>query len=106
MAFDAMVVISPEHLRVYAEAGWTKARFREELGALLQLDGHELVRGADGIEEGHPGGARRADPAEVPRRWPADRAHRRRRRTVLGHHRRLGEWHAWAPSPSTWEVGT
>src|SRR4029079_13713954 len=54
LAFDAMVVISPEHLRVYEEAGWTKARFREELDALLQLDGHELVRGADGIEEGLP----------------------------------------------------
>jgi len=56
LAFDAMVVISPEHLRVYAEAGWSKARFREELGALLQLDGSELVRGADGIEEGVPEG--------------------------------------------------
>jgi len=56
LAFDAMVVISPEHLRVYEEAGWTKARFREELDALLQLDGHELVRGADGIEEGLPEG--------------------------------------------------
>jgi hypothetical protein len=54
LAFDAMVVISPEHLRVYAEAGWGKERFRAELGTLLQLDGHELVRGADGIEEGLP----------------------------------------------------
>ena len=54
LAFDAMLVISPDHLRVFAEAGWSKARFREELGALLQLDGHEIVRGADGIEEGVP----------------------------------------------------
>jgi hypothetical protein len=54
LAFDAMLVISPEHLRVYAEAGWSKARFRDELGALLQLDGREIVRGADGIEEGVP----------------------------------------------------
>ena len=52
--FDAMLVISPEHLRVYEEAGWTKARFREELGALLQIDGRELVRGAHGIAEGLP----------------------------------------------------
>ncbi len=54
IAFDAMLVISPEHLRVYAEAGWSKTKFREELGALLQLDGHDLVRGARGIEEGLP----------------------------------------------------
>jgi hypothetical protein len=54
LAFDAMLVISPEHLRVYAEAGWTKARFREEVGTLLQLDGADIVRGARGIEEGVP----------------------------------------------------
>jgi len=54
LAFDAMLVISPEHLRVYADAGWSKARFREEVGALLQLDGADIVRGARGIEEGVP----------------------------------------------------
>ncbi len=54
LAFDAMLVISPEHLRVYAEAGWSKARFREEVGALLQLEGADIVRGARGIEEGVP----------------------------------------------------
>ena len=54
LAFDAMVIITPDHLRVYEEAGWSKARFREELGALLQIDGHEMVRGAGGIQEGIP----------------------------------------------------
>ncbi len=54
LAFDAMVIITPDHLRVYEEAGWSKARFREEVGALLQIDGHEMVRGAGGIEEGIP----------------------------------------------------
>ncbi|MGZ4794471.1 MAG: thioredoxin family protein [Acidimicrobiia bacterium] len=54
LAFDAMLVISPEHLRVFADAGWSKARFREEVGALLQLDGPDIVRGARGIEEGVP----------------------------------------------------
>lgn len=52
IAFDAMLIITPDHLRVYEEAGWSKARFREELGALLQIDGAEMVRGAGGIEEG------------------------------------------------------
>lgn len=54
LAFDAMLVITPDHLRVYEEAGWSKARFREEIGALLQIDGREMVRGASGIEEGIP----------------------------------------------------
>jgi hypothetical protein len=54
IAFDAMLIITPDHLRVYEEAGWSKARFREELGALLQIDGAEMIRGAAGIEEGIP----------------------------------------------------
>jgi hypothetical protein len=54
LGFDAFVVVSPEHARVFAEAGWSKARVKEELHALLQLDGAELVRGAGGIAEGLP----------------------------------------------------
>jgi hypothetical protein len=51
---DAMLVVSPEHARVFREAGWTKARLRDELDTLLQLPGAELVRGAQGIAEGIP----------------------------------------------------
>lgn len=54
IAFDAMLVVSPEHGRVFREAGWTKGRLHEELGALLQLDGADIVRGAGGIAEGVP----------------------------------------------------
>jgi hypothetical protein len=54
IAFDALLVVSPEHGRVFRDAGWTKARLREELDHLLMLPGSELVRGADGIEEGIP----------------------------------------------------
>ena len=54
MAFDAMLVVSPEHGRVFREAGWSKARLRDELHARLQLDGDDLVRGAGGIAEGLP----------------------------------------------------
>jgi hypothetical protein len=52
MAFDAMVVVSPEHARVFRESGWSKARLVDELTERLQIPGHELVRGADGIAEG------------------------------------------------------
>src|SRR5438105_3432376 len=48
MAFDAFVVVSPEHARVFREGGWSKARLREELLTLLTIDGAQLVRGADG----------------------------------------------------------
>ncbi len=54
MGFDAMVVIAPEHARVFREAGWSKQRLREELMKLLMIPKSELVRGAGGIAEGVP----------------------------------------------------
>jgi hypothetical protein len=54
LAFDATLVISPEHARVFREAGWDKARLRAELDGLLTMAGAEMVRGAGGIAEGIP----------------------------------------------------
>lgn len=54
LAADAFLVISPEHERVFRDAGWTKAQVKQRLGELLQIPGTELVRGAGGIEEGVP----------------------------------------------------
>jgi hypothetical protein len=54
LAWDAVVVVSPEHGRVFREAGWTKKRLREELATLLSLPGADLARGAMGMEEGMP----------------------------------------------------
>lgn len=51
-AFDALLVVSPDHGRVFREAGWSKARLRAELEELLRLPAEEMVRGAGGIEEG------------------------------------------------------
>ena len=51
---DAMLVVSPEHSRVFAEAGWDRAHLLDALGERLQIPGHEFVRGADGITEGMP----------------------------------------------------
>ncbi len=48
------LVLGPEHGRVFADAGWDRARVLAELHARLQLDGDELVRGAGGIAEGLP----------------------------------------------------
>ena len=61
MAFDAILVVSPEHGRVFRDAGWSKARLREELDGLLLLPGKELVRGAGGITEGIPEGLEGVD---------------------------------------------
>ncbi|MGY1915272.1 thioredoxin family protein [Blastococcus sp. SYSU DS0973] len=55
MAFDAMLVVSPEHGRVFRAAGWDRARLLAELEGLLALPAAELVRGVDGMAEGLPG---------------------------------------------------
>src|SRR5262249_48209271 len=54
LAFDAMLVISPEHARVLRDAGWTKARLLAEIGAPLQIPWAALAPGAHGIAEGMP----------------------------------------------------
>jgi hypothetical protein len=54
MAFDAVLVVSPEHGRVFREAGWDRARLVAEIEGLLTLDADELIRGAGGITEGVP----------------------------------------------------
>jgi hypothetical protein len=54
LGFDAVLVVSPEHARVFREAGWDKARLRKELLELLTLPGSELVRGAGECTEGLP----------------------------------------------------
>ncbi len=54
LGFDCLLVIGPEHARVFAQAGWDKARLCARLHELLAIPGSELVRGADGIAEGLP----------------------------------------------------
>lgn len=54
LAWDALCVISPEHARIFREAGWSRQRLREELGAILTFPGVDMVKGAGGIAEGMP----------------------------------------------------
>jgi hypothetical protein len=54
LAFDAVLVVGPEHARVFAEAGWDRDRVLAALHERLQLPGAEIVRGAGGMAEGVP----------------------------------------------------
>jgi hypothetical protein len=54
LAFDAMLVIGPEHARVFGAAGWSKTKLVARLSELLLVPGTELARGAGGIAEGLP----------------------------------------------------
>jgi hypothetical protein len=54
LAFDCLLAVGPEHARVFAQAGWSKAQLTARLHELLQIPGSEFVRGAGGIAEGMP----------------------------------------------------
>lgn len=51
-AFDAILVIGPEHARVFAQANWQRERVLQEIHDRLQMPGSEIVRGAGGMAEG------------------------------------------------------
>jgi hypothetical protein len=54
LGMDALVVLGPEHGRVFREAGWDRERLLAELDPLLVLQPDESRRGALGIAEGMP----------------------------------------------------
>ncbi len=64
---NAMLVLSPEHYRVFASEGWDRARMEQALHAELLRPGRDLVQGAHGVGEG-------IDPSRVdetvPKFWP------------------------------------
>jgi hypothetical protein len=49
---DVILAVSPEHSRVFEQAGWSKAQVREELERLLQMETAGMVQGVGGCEEG------------------------------------------------------
>lgn len=54
LAFDAILTVSPDHGRVFAEAGWTREKLVAEIMERSTRPGTELVRGAHGMAEGVP----------------------------------------------------
>ena len=54
IGYDCVLVVGPEHARVFAEAGWDRERLLAELHDRLQIPGRELIRGALDMAEGVP----------------------------------------------------
>ncbi|MEM7142667.1 MAG: thioredoxin [Actinomycetota bacterium] len=54
MQFETVLVMSPEHMARYRDAGWDRTRFLGELTGHLVVSGADVIAGADGIEEGMP----------------------------------------------------
>jgi hypothetical protein len=54
IAFDAMLVIGPEHGRIFRDAGWSREHLQRRLYELTQSRAGDLERGTGGIAEGLP----------------------------------------------------
>jgi hypothetical protein len=54
LAFDVIVAVSPEHSRIFREAGWSRDDLRAKLHAATLMNGDDVVRGALGLAEGLP----------------------------------------------------
>ena len=54
LASDAILVVSPEHERVFKDAQWTKKMVKDRLMELLTISSDDLIAGAGGIAEGLP----------------------------------------------------
>ena len=52
LAWDVLVLLGPEHGRIFARAGWNRARVREELFRRTTAAARQVVRGAGGSPEG------------------------------------------------------
>jgi hypothetical protein len=54
LGFDTVLVVGPEHARVFADDGWDRDRLLAELHQRLTTHGSELIYGAGGIADGVP----------------------------------------------------
>ena len=54
MGMDGLLVVSPEHMARFSDAGWDRQRFMEKLGRHLVVEADGILAGTGGIEEGLP----------------------------------------------------
>lgn len=52
LGFDALLAVSPDHVRVFRDAGWSKHDLVSRIGELTTRPANEILRGVDGIAEG------------------------------------------------------
>ncbi|HEU4979424.1 MAG TPA: thioredoxin family protein [Solirubrobacteraceae bacterium] len=52
LAMDALLLVGPEHGRLFAQAGWSRAEVQERLHALTHAPAGTLARGVGGVPEG------------------------------------------------------
>ncbi|UYN94839.1 MAG: thioredoxin family protein [Enhydrobacter sp.] len=53
-AGDAVLVLTPEHHKIFKDAGWNRRRIEDELFQALKRPARDLVQGAQGVGEGLP----------------------------------------------------
>jgi len=53
-AGDAVLVLTPEHYKIFKDGGWNRRRIEDELYQALKRPGRDLVQGAQGVPEGLP----------------------------------------------------
>jgi hypothetical protein len=53
-AGNAVLVLSPEHYKIFKDGGWNRRRIEDELFAVLKRPGRDLIWGAQGVPEGLP----------------------------------------------------
>ncbi len=54
LSFDAILVVAPDHVRIYEQSGWSREQTAERINELTTRPGSELIRGTGGIAEGLP----------------------------------------------------
>ena len=54
LAGNAVLVLAPEHYRIFKDGGFDRRRIEDELYKALKRPGSELVRGAQNVAEGMP----------------------------------------------------
>jgi hypothetical protein len=67
---DALVAVSPQHMGVFRQAGWSRQRLRDEIIDILTVDVETVRPGVDGCEQGDPdlpasGPVRKFDPEQL-----------------------------------------
>jgi hypothetical protein len=53
-AGNAVLVLSPEHYKIFKDGGWNRRRIEDELFQVLKRPGRDLIWGAQGVPEGLP----------------------------------------------------